>query len=91
MELEIPIDFSEDKRAYLENLIVIKNTIYSDIVGQLMAGECKSLSDSGSGYGYPYDYELYSKDSMDPVVQMLNSLLEKVEETFEGIKAHYTY
>lgn len=84
MELEFSPDCHEDLKEVFETLIGMKESIYSLIVTQLMNGECSYLSNDS--YGYPYDYQLYSKDSLDPQVQLLNNLLEKVEETFEAIK-----
>jgi hypothetical protein len=84
MELEFSKDCSENLKDIFETLISIKESIYNLIVEQLKNGECSYLSNDL--YGYPYDYQLYSKDSLDPQVQSLNSLLEKVEETFEFIK-----
>ena len=83
MELEFSPDCHEELKEVFETLIGIKESIYSLIVTALMNGECSYLS---GDYGYPYDYQLYSKDSLDPQVTLLNSLLEKVEETFEAIK-----
>lgn len=84
MELEIPKDSADDLNETFESLIKIRKKIYDLIVDYLKAGECNYLSDDL--YGYPYDYELYSKDSLDPNVTILNSLLEKVEQTFEELK-----
>ena len=83
MELEIPEDCREWNVEVLQTLINIKTQLFDQIVGQLMSGECSYLS--GGLYGYPYDYELYSKDSLDPMVQKLNGLLEMVEQTFVEI------
>ena len=83
MELEFSPDCHEELKEIFETLIGIKESVYGLIVTALMNGECSYLS---GDYGYPYDYQLYSKDSLDPQVQSLNSLLEKVEETFEFIK-----
>ncbi|MBS0647237.1 MAG: hypothetical protein JSR97_11715 [Verrucomicrobia bacterium] len=84
MELEMPKDCAEDLNETFESLIEIRKKIYDLIVDHLKAGECNYLSDDL--YGYPYDYELYSKYSLEPNVTILNSLLEKVEQTFEELK-----
>mgnify|MGYP003542600788 FL=1 len=84
MELEIPKDCREDDVQIFESLADIKRNIFNLIIGELSKGECNNLSDDL--YGYPYDYKLYSKDSLDPNVRILNSLLEKVEQTFEELK-----
>ena len=84
MELEMPQDYPDGLNETFESLIVMRKKIYALIVYHLTAGECSYLS--GDLYGYPYDYELYSKDSLDPNVTILNSLLEKVELTFEELK-----
>jgi hypothetical protein len=86
MELEFSPDCPEDLKEVFETLIGIKKSIYTLIVSQLQNGECSQLSNDL--YSYPYDYQLYSKDSMDPTVQSLNILLEKVEETFQKIKVN---
>ena len=84
MELEFPPDCPQELKEVFETLLAVRKSIYNLIVTQLQEGECKYLSDDL--YGYPYDYKLYSKDSIDPQVHLLNSLLEKVEETFEALK-----
>jgi hypothetical protein len=84
MELEFSKDCPQNLKNVFETLISVKESIYNLIAEQLKNGECSHLSNDL--YGYPYDYQLYSKDSLDPQVQSLNSLLEKVEETFEFIK-----
>ena len=84
MELEIPKDCHEDLVQIFESLADIKRNIFNLIIGELSKGECSYLSHDL--YGYPYDYQLYSKDSLDPNVRILNSLLEKVEQTFEELK-----
>ena len=84
MELEFSGDGPEELKEVFETLKGIKENIYTLIVAQLQKGECNYLSNDS--YGYPYDYKLYSRDSLDPIVRSLNTLLEKVEETFKEIK-----
>jgi len=76
MELRYSSDCSDSLKETFETLIDIKKSLYNTIVTHLMKGECSYLN-STDGYGYPYDYRLYSKDSLDPNVQVLNNLLEK--------------
>ena len=84
MEFEIPKDCPDDLIETFESLVEIRKKIYDLIVAHLTAGECHYLSDDL--YGYPYDYKVYSKDSLDPKVRILNSLIENVEQTFEALK-----
>lgn len=84
MDLELPNDCPEYLVETFETLIKVRTSIYNLIVNKLVEGECRYLHDDM--YGYPYDYELYSKDSLDPQVQVLNDLLEKVEKTFYELK-----
>lgn len=85
MELIYSSDCPDSLKDAFETLIDIKKTLYNTIVTLLVEGECSYLN-SNDLYGYPYDYHLYSKDSLDPDVQVLNNLLEKVEETFQKLK-----
>ncbi len=86
MELIYLSHCPDNLKEAFETLIDIKRNLYNTIGTQLMEGECSYLN-STDGYGYPYDYHLYSKDSHDPNVQVLNNLLEKVEETFKKLKS----
>ena len=83
METIIPDDCHEELREVFETLVETRKNIFNLIQQQLRSGECNYLSDDM--YGFPYDYELYAKDSFDPRVQKLNSLLEKIEETFSEL------
>jgi hypothetical protein len=84
MGLEMPEECPHDLIETFEKLIEIRNKVFSLIVDHLKSGECKYLSDDL--YGYPYEYEVYAKNSLDPNVIILNSLLEKVEQTIEDLK-----
>lgn len=85
MELQIPNNYHEDLKVSLEILIETKRQIFDQIVILLRKGECNYLSDDL--YGYPYNYQVYAKDSLDPQVRILNTLIENVEKAFEELLA----
>lgn len=84
MELEIPKNCPEELLQVFQTLIDARQNVCSVITTLLSDGECSYLSHGL--YGYPYDYKGYAKDSLDPNVQILNRLVEKIEEAFEERK-----
>ena len=52
----------------------------------IMEGELKQPGITDTAYGYPYNYDLYIKDSLDPNVQVLAELINKIENSINTIK-----
>ena len=63
-----------------------KKEIYNLATYLIMEGELKQPGISDTAYGYPYNYDLYVKDSLDPNVQVLAVLMNKIEKTINSIK-----
>ncbi len=84
-----------DLPEHLQDLLVelenIKKEVYSLALGLLLEGELKPPPNTPLGESYPYDYNLYMKDSLDPNVQAISSLLEKVEKTITSIEKNVNH
>lgn len=79
-------DLPEQLQEVFDRLENIKKDVHNLAVNLLLEGELKPLPNTPLGETYPYDFNLYVKDSFDPDVQALSSLIDKIDETVNTIR-----
>lgn len=79
-------DLPEQLQEVFDKLENIKKDLHDLAVNLLLEGELKPLPNTPLGETCPYDFNLYVKDSFDPDVQALSSLIDKIDETVNTIR-----
>ena len=77
--------YRENLKEALRNLIKVNESIYSSVIDVSMQGELKAFNDAVPiGETHQFDFAIF-KNSNDTNIQLLITLMEKVEDTFESI------
>ena len=80
------INYRENLKEALKNLIKVNESIYGSIIDVSMQGELKDFNDAVPiGEVHQLDFELF-KNSDDTNIQLLIKLMETVDETLKSIK-----
>ncbi len=78
--------YRENLKEALKNLIKVNESIYASCFDMLVQGELKEWNNAVPiGEEHHFPFEIF-KNSADINIQLLITLMEKVDETFESIK-----
>lgn len=78
-------NYQANLKEALKNLIRVNESIYDTVINISMHGELKDFNDAVPiGEEYQFDFAIF-KNSSDTNIQLLISLMEKVDETFDSL------
>ena len=81
-------DLPEHYQEVFDRLENIKKDVHNLAVTLLLEGELKPRPNTTLGETCHYDFNLCVRDSLDPDVQALSNLIDKVDETISAIRGN---